>query len=330
MTETRDEVVAFVIEWQGKTGLPVNQFADWLDISRSKYYDWVRRQGQPNEHNAPQPKQHWLTTTEKTAIVGYFASHREIGYRRMAYMMLDENVVAVSPSSVYRVLVKTGLIQSSQAATSSKGQGFKQPKRPHQHWHMDISYLNICGTFYYLCSILDGYSRYIVHWEIRAAMTEADVETILQRAREAFPQAKPRIITDNGPQFIAQDFKHFVRLCGMQHVRTSPYYPQSNGKIERWHQTIKKECIRPGTPLSLADARRMVATFIKQYNRHRLHSAIGYITPWDKLQQREEAILTERQQKLALARQQRQLYWQGKEVAPQLSTLSLFSDPVSI
>lgn len=313
---TRDDVVVFVAKWHDKTEISVNQFVEWLGISRSKYYDWLRRQGQANAHNAPQPRHHWLTEEEKAAIVRYFSSHRNTGYRRLAYMMLDEDVVAVSPSSIYRVLLKTGLMRPSQAKPSSKGEGFRQPTRPHQHWHIDISYLNICGTFYYLCAILDGYSRYIVHWEIRPAMTEADVETILQRAREAFPKARPRIITDNGPQFIARDFKHFVRLCGMQHVRTSPYYPQSNGKIERWHQTIKNECIRPGSPLSLADARRIVTSFIEQYNQHRLHSAIGYITPWDKLQQREEEIFTERTQKLALARQQRQQYWQEKEVAP--------------
>ncbi|MCA9947518.1 MAG: transposase family protein, partial [Anaerolineales bacterium] len=185
-----------------------------------------------------------------------------------------------------------------------------QPQQAHQHWHIDITYINICGTFYYLCTILDGYSRYIVHWEIRAAMTEADVETVLQRAREQFPHAKPRVISDNGPQFIARDFKQFIRLCGMKHVRTSPYYPQSNGKIERWHQTLKQECIRPGTPLSPTDANRIVAAFVKQYNHHRLHSAIGYITPADKLNHREAEIFNQRRQKLAQARDQRQLYWQ--------------------
>jgi hypothetical protein len=92
------------------------------------------------------------------------------------------------------------------------------------------------GTFYYLCSVLDGYSRAIVHWEIREAMREVDVETILQRARENHPQARPRIISDNGPQFIAREFKEFIRIAGMTHVRTSPYYPQSNGKIEAWQK----------------------------------------------------------------------------------------------
>jgi transposase InsO family protein len=93
-------------------------------------------------------------------------------------------------------------------------------------WHVDISYVNVCGTFYYLISILDGCSRFLVHWELRERMTEQDVEIVSQRAREAFPDATPRVITDNNPQFIARDFKEFIRLCGMTHVKTSPYYPQ--------------------------------------------------------------------------------------------------------
>jgi putative transposase len=142
---------------------------------------------------------------------------------------------------------------------SKKGTGFVQPLDAHQHWHIDVSYLNISGTFYYLCSILDGYSRYIVNWDIRESMTEADIEIILQGATELYPEARPRIISDNGPQFIAKDFKEFIRISGMTHVRTSPFYPQSNGKIERWHKSLKGECIRPGTPLSLDDARRLVS-----------------------------------------------------------------------
>lgn len=302
--------MAFVQRWQSKTGYEVTQFTNWLGIGRSKYYSWVSRQGVKNQPNGVQPQDHWLTESEKAAIINYYADHRQTGYRRLTYMMLDENIVAVSPSSVYRVLTTAGLLRPTTAEPSKKGTGFQQPTQPHQHWHIDISYLNICGTFYYLCALLDGYSRYIVHWEIRAAMTEADVEVVLQRARERFPQATPRIISDNGPQFVARDFKHFIRLCGMHHVRTSPYYPQSNGKIERWHQTLKQECIRPGTPLSLTEAKRLVAAFVEQYNQYRLHSAIGYITPATKLNGREVEIFDQRRQKLAQAREQRQLFWQ--------------------
>src|SRR5678816_2559842 len=93
-------------------------------------------------------------------------------------------------------------------------------------------------------------------------MREADIEIILQGAKEKHPQARPRIISDNGPQFIARDFKEFIRISGMTHVRTSPYYPQSNGKLERWHKSLKAECIRPGTPLTPEDARRLIQQYV--------------------------------------------------------------------
>lgn len=135
---------------------------------------------------------------------------------------------------MYRVLKDAGMIDKNHSNPTKKGGGFQQPLRPHEHWHTDVSYINICGTFYYLCSVLDGFSRLMVHWEIRNQMKEADVEIILQRALEKHPEVKPRLISDNGPQYVSRDFKQFIRLAGMDHVRTSPYYPQSNGKIERW------------------------------------------------------------------------------------------------
>jgi Integrase core domain/CHC2 zinc finger len=170
---------------------------------------------------------------------------------------------------------------------------------------VDISYLNILGTFYFLCSILDGYSRFIVHWEIREKMGEIDVQNVIQRAREKFPGVQPRIISDNGPQFIAKDFKEFIRITGMTHVKTSPYYPQSNGKLERWHKTLKGDCIRVKVPLSLDDARRIVTDYVTHYNEVRLHSAIGYVTPKDRLLGNDPAIHAQRDRKLAEARERR-------------------------
>ena len=275
----------------------------WLGLSTSKWYDWQRRYGQVNQHNAPIPRDFWLEAWEKAAIVAFHHDYPLEGYRQLTFMMLDRDLVAVSPSSVYRVLKAAGLLRPWQEKPSKKGTGFEQPLCPHEHWHVDLSYLNIAGTFYYLCSILDGYSRYIVHWDIRRTMTEADVEIVLQRAREQFPGVSPRIISDNGSQFIAQDFKAFIRLAGMTHVRTYPNYPQANGKIERWHKTVKGECIRPGTPLSLEDARRLVGHYVEHYNNERLHSAIGYIAPTDKLEGLAEAIFHQRAQKLETARQ---------------------------
>ena len=238
-------------------------------------------------------------------ICNFARTHPDEGYRRMTFMMLDADVVACSPSSVYRVLKKAGLLSGQTPNVTKKGTGFVQPLKAHQEWHVDVSYLNIAGTFYFLCSILDGYSRFIVHWDIRPIMEEKDVQSIILRAREKFPGVHPRIISDNGPQFIAKDFKEFIRIMGMTHVRTSPYYPQSNGKLERFHKTIKGECIRVLVPLSLDDAQRIVTDYVEHYNHVRLHSAIGYVTPNDKLLGNDEAIHAARDRKLAEARERR-------------------------
>ena len=243
--DTRDAIVDFVRDWSKRTEIRATCLVTWIGIASSKYHDWQGRYGQVNEHNAMIPRDHWLEEEEKRAILGFQREYPLEGYRRLAFMMLDRDIVAVSPSSVYRVLKEGGAIRRWNRKPSKKGTGFVQPLRPHEHWHVDVSYINVCGTFYYLCTLLDGCSRYVVHWEIKESMTEADVEIVVQRAREAVatkegaaaPGVTPRIISDNGPQFIARDFKEFIRICGMTHVRTSPYYPQSNGKLERWHPT---------------------------------------------------------------------------------------------
>lgn len=297
----------YVRYWSGKTEIAAANMVNWIGISRSKFYDWQNRYGKVNEHNTWIPRDFWLTEAERQAIINYYADNPLEGYRRLTYMMMDNDIVAVSPSSVYRVLLDAGLLNRWNRTQSKKGTGFMQPLKPHEHWHIDISYIDISGTFYYLCSILDGFSRYIVHWDIRESMTESDVELILQRAREKFPDAQPRIISDNGPQFVAKDFKEFIRISGMTHVKTSPYYPQSNGKLERYHKTIKSTCIRVRTPLSMTDAIRIVTEFVEHYNNRRLHSAIGYITPKDKLDGNAENIFAQRDAKLAAAREARRL-----------------------
>ncbi|MGB7555742.1 MAG: DDE-type integrase/transposase/recombinase [Candidatus Korobacteraceae bacterium] len=219
------------------------------------------------------------------------------------------------------MLKQAGLLSRWKVKSSRKGTGFEQPLQPHQHWHIDVSYINVCGTFYYLCSVLDGYSRSIVHWDLRESMRETDIEVLLERAKEKYPEAKPRIISDNGPQFIARDFKEFIRISGMTHVRTSPYYPQSNGKIERWHKSLKSECIRPGTPLSLEDARRLVQAYVEYYNNIRLNSAIGYITPNDMLAGHQQEIHAQRDRKLEAARKQRQICRQQAAVKDEDASL---------
>jgi len=304
--DTRDQIVDFVRCWSEKTEISTGHFPRWLGIAASKFYDWRQRYGQANEHNGWVPRDFWLEAREKQAIIDFHLKNPLEGYRRLAFMMLDADVVAVSPSSVWRVLKLAGLLSKWPSKPSKKGTGFEQPPQPHQHWHIDVSYINISGTFYYLCSVLDGYSRFLVHWDLRESMKEADIEIILERAKERYPKAKPRIISDNGPQFIAKDFKEFIRISGMTHVRTSPFYPQSNGKLERWHKSLKRECIRPGTPLTPEDARRLIQRYVDHYNTVRLHSAIGYVTPQDMLDGRQAEIHATRDLKLEEARRLRQ------------------------
>ncbi len=303
----RDQIVDFVRRWSEASEIGAGRFVVWLGVTASKFYDWRERYGRANEHNGWVPRDFWLEQWEKEAIVGFHLKNPLEGYRRLTFMMLDADIVGVSPSSVWRVLSQAGLLRKWKGTPSKKGIGFEQPPQPHQHWHIDVSYINIAGTFYYLCSVLDGFSRSIVHWDLRESMTEADIEIILQAAKEKHPEARPRIISDNGPQFMARDFKEFIRISGMTHVRTSPYYPQSNGKIERWHKSLKAECIRPGTPLTPEDARRLIKQYVNHYNTVRLHSAIGFVTPADMLAGRQKEIFAARDRKLEEARRQRQL-----------------------
>ncbi len=204
----------YVRRWSEKTEIGVGRFIGWLGITASKFYGWRERYGKVNEHNGWIPRDFWLEQWEKEAIINFHLKNTLEGYRRLTFMMLDADIVAVSPSSVWRVLGQAGLLAKWKGKLSKKGTGFEQPLQAHQHWHIDVSYINISGTFYYLCSVLDGYSRYLVHWEICESMTEAEIELILQRARELFSNLSPRIISDNRRQSIARDLKSSSASAG--------------------------------------------------------------------------------------------------------------------
>lgn len=277
----------------------------WLSLGKSKYYDWIKRRTKENQHNSMVPRTYWLLHWEIEAIIHYRLQHLCEGYRRLCFMMLDENIVAVSPSSVYRVLKIAGLLAVRWHHQKAKGSGFIQPIKPHEHWHLDISYINFKGTFVYLAALIDGYSRYIVHFEVKLSVEALDVEILIERARERFPGTQPILITDNGPQFIAKDFKTYLQLVGITHRKTRFFYPQSNGKIERFYQTCKNESIRKQSFLSLDDLKNQLTDYIAFYNHHRLHSSLGYITPWDMLQGNQNKIFSDRKEKLKRARENR-------------------------
>lgn len=304
--DTRDQVVEFVALLSEKTHYSVKQLLSLLDIHSGKFYSWIDRKGLLNNHNAHIPKENWLLLSEREAILTYAKSHPGEGYRRLTYMMLDDNIVAVSPSSTYRILKAAGLLNHwNKVKTTSKGHGFDQPAKPHVHWHTDIKYVNFKGSFLFLISVIDGYSRYIVHHELRQNMQEFDVEITVQRALEKYPGVKPRLITDNGTQYISKDFAEYLKQVGLQHIRTSIAYPQSNGKIERYHRTINEECLQKSSLVNLEDARKQIAAYIVTYNTKRLHSSLFYLTPQDFLMNRIKEKLSDREIKYDLAKKHR-------------------------
>ena len=311
----RDDIVHYVEKMVGLTHFSRLELMELIDIRPGRYYEWKKRLGKFNQHNGKIPKSHWILPDEREAILEYCNDKLEEGYRRLTYMMLDEDIAAVSPSTTYRVLKEGQLLNRWSRSQSSEKSGFTQPIHVHQHWHVDISYINILGSIFFLITVLDGKSRYVVAHDLRTHMSEYDVELVIQQARERFPNARPRIISDNGPQFISKDFKEFIRLSGFKHVRTRPYYPQSNGKLERFHGTIKSEEIRRRSYISLTDARRRIAEYIHHYNTKRLNSAIHYLTPEDVLMDRVEVKLNTRQKKLDDARKCRIQHYLAEQAA---------------
>ena len=301
----RDSVVESVGRWRLLSGLPDIWFRTRIGISAPRMTDWRRRYKVPNLPAANLTKGHWLSDSERARIVSFYLEHPGEGYRRCAHMMVDKNVVIASPATVYRVLRKAGVISSSKVRPSRKGDGFSQPGKPHEHWHTDITYIKVGKRFYYLVCVLDGYSRYIINWGLCESMEDKDVAIVQQRAVEKFPGEKTRYITDNGGQFAGREFRKFITFHGLTHTRTSPNYPQSNGKIERFHGSIKAECIRRKALTDKEHAESTIGSYIDYYNKRRLHSAIGYVAPADKLSGRDVAIKAERAAKLKAAAAER-------------------------
>ncbi len=147
----RDQVVDYVRTWSEKTEVSSQRIIKWLAIGKSKYHNWRRRYGKVNEHNGLVPRDFWLEDWERQAIIDFYYKNPLSGYRRLTYQMIDTDIVAVSASTVYRVLRAEGLLDRWNRKPSKKGTGFVHPLKAHEHWHVDISYINVQGTFYYLC-----------------------------------------------------------------------------------------------------------------------------------------------------------------------------------
>lgn len=289
----------------------MKKLSEMMNVHIQKLIEWAGKKAQKEKQNIP--KSHWSTPEERKAVIEFKRENMSAGYVRLTWMMVDRDIAYLSPSSVYRILVSAALNNKwTKPAGEPKKEGFDQPSGVHEHWHTDISYINFHGTFVYLVCVLDGFSRAVLAWDIRTKMESFDVQIVLWSACEKWlsPESdvSPRLITDNGSQFMTSEFKDVLRSFTLSHVRTSVNHPQSNGKIERFHGTVKSEKIRDLPRFTLEQTKAEVGEWIRHYNSERLHSALSYVAPFDVIEGRKDSILENRKQKLIAGKRMRKEY----------------------
>jgi transposase InsO family protein len=319
--EVRERAEREVTRLEAKTGLALPVLLGFAGIPERTWREWQERNGVETRHNSNIPRGYYLTPAETEAIANYCrgncATHPEKGYRTLCWEMVDKNIAFVGESSVYNVIKRYKLAQKGDELTEQAEGGFVQPAAVHEQWHIDFSHIKIRGSFYYFVSILDGYSRRILNWRLCDTMEGINAEVLATETKELYPEAKaPRLISDNGSQFISKDFKELLIVLEIGHTFTRANHPQSNGKLERFHRTLKTEHTRRSAYVDDADARVRMALWLAYYNSERLHSALGYLTPDDVFYGRSDSRLAERREKLHTARINRQEYWQALAVNP--------------
>lgn len=302
--EVKAELLALVTRTAERTGWPRRRILHRLGLSRARYRDWVKRAGREalRDRSTAAPACEAILPEEKHAVIGYALAHPKEGYRRLAWQMIDADVAYLSPSSVYRVLSEADLLYRWKRSVRS-GEAPPRPTAPHERWHTDLMYLRIADSWYFLVTVLDAYSRYVVHWELLTTMTAADVRRVVQQALEA-THAHPAIVTDNGSQFTAAEFKDLVRRFSIAHIRIRTCHPESNGTVERYQRTTR-DALAEEELVNLARAREVIAAWVRHYNEERLHAGIGYLPPAEYYRGNPAARQTERAQKLARARETR-------------------------
>jgi len=304
----RHEIVEDIGIQQGRTRYPLDRILGLYGILRSTYYSWFDKSGGLKPSPGKKLKHFTeITPEEKEAVLVYRRKHPEVGYRKLTWMMVDEDVVFLSESTVYNILSENNLLFGWARPDGEKaGKEYQnKPNRPHHHWHTDIAYIKIRNIFYFLIMVLDGYSRFLLDWELMTDMTGRSVELFIQKVKEKYPHARPMLIHDNGSQFVSHDFKKLVTRLEIQSVSTRTHHPETNGKAERWNGTVKSEAIRPGSPASYQEAWEILNEYGYVYNYQRLHAGINYLRPADMLFERGNKILKERNEKIKQARKQR-------------------------
>ena len=304
--------------------LPTRQTLKMLGIPSSTYYDWYARWCDGGldalADRSPRPRSVWNRIPDKVRedVVDFSLEHEDLTPRELAVKYTDEKRYFVSESSVYRILSAEDLITAPAHVVIRAADEFRdKTTRPNELWQTDFTYLKVIGWgWFYLSTILDDYSRYIIAWKLCTTMKASDVTDTLELALDgsgcncATVAHKPRLLSDNGSSYVASDLADYLEGKGMDHVRGAPHHPQTQGKIERWHQTMKNRVLLENYFLP-GDLERQIGAFVDHYNNHRYHESLNNLTPADVYHDRGAKILKMREEIKKQTIRQRRLQHQA-------------------
>ena len=288
--------------------LSVKQTLAMIGIPSSTYYDWYARWVDGGfdalADRSPCPKSVWNRIPDdiREQVVEFALDHEDLTSRELAIKYTDEKRYFISESSVYRVLKDADLITAPAHVVIRASDEFRdKTTRPNELWQTDFTYLKVIGWgWFYLSTILDDYSRYIISWKLCTTMKARDVTDTLDMALsasgcdQAMVVQKPRLLSDNGSSYVAAELVEYLNDKGMDHVRGAPHHPQTQGKIERWQQTMKNRILLDNYYLE-CELEAAINAFVEHYNHRRNHESLGNLTPADVYFGRGPAILTERE-----------------------------------
>jgi len=285
-----------------------------LGISKSSYYRWC--QGQLDSGNRKRP---WnrITPEEEGKILAVARESPELSSRQLAAWITDNAGFAVSESTVYRILRREGLVKRQEVQLVAGKEYHTKTTRPHRMWATDASYFRVVGWgYYYLVTVMDDYSRFILAWKLQKDMSANSLIEVVQEAVDATGMTdvpvedRTKLLSDNGAGYVSRSFRDYLRLVGIGHILAAPFHPQTNGKVERYQQSLKREVNQ--LPYELpSQLEQAIADFVDYYNYRRYHKALGNVTPADVLYGRREEILERRKEVQLQTINRRRDYNQG-------------------
>lgn len=296
-----------IIRLVEQSHLPIRRTLEKLGVPRRTFARWYDRYltGGPEalEDRPSRPGRVWnrLEPDVQAEILAFALDEPELSPRELAARFTDEKRSFVSEATVYRLLKAHGLVTSPAFVVIKAADEFREKTaRPNEMWQTDFTYLKIVGWgWMYLSTVLDDYSRYIVAWRLCSTMAAGDVTATLDLALEASgcdeapPWLRPRLLSDNGPSYVAGELADWLQARRMDHVRGAPFHPQTQGKIERWHQTLKNRVLLENYYLP-GDLEAQIAAFVERYNHCRRHESLDNLTPADVYFGRADDILRQR------------------------------------